>query len=47
MVVGNGKQFIFPIYDPSFTVGSLAFGTMPVTAGVVADGFFTTVTALT
>jgi hypothetical protein len=44
MIVGNGEQFLFPFYDPSFTVGGLAFWTMPVAAGVVTDRFFPTIT---
>ena len=39
MIVWNGQQFAFPIDDPSFFVDHLAFGTMPVAAGVVTDRF--------
>ncbi len=45
MVVRNGKKFTFPIYDPSFPVGSLAFGAVPVAAGVVAYSFLATAAA--
>lgn len=46
MVVRNGKKFTFPIYDPSFAVGGLAFRAVPVAAGVVADSFLATAAAL-
>ena len=36
MIVGNGKQFIFPIQYPSLPVGRLAFGAVTVAATVVA-----------
>ena len=42
MVVGNGQQLAFPIDDPSFTVGRLAFGAMSVTAGIVAYRLYAT-----
>ena len=45
MVVRNGKKFTFPIYDPSFPIGSLAFGAVPVAAGVVTDRLFAAVIA--
>ena len=38
MIVGHGQQFAFPVQYPVFTVCYLAFGAVPVSAGVIADG---------
>lgn len=32
MIVRNGQQFAFPIYDPAFTIGCLTFGAVSVAA---------------
>ena len=37
MKVGNGQQFRFPRFYPFFTLASLTFWTVAVTAGVVTD----------
>lgn len=43
MVVRDREEFTFPVQDPSFPVGGLAFWAVPVAARVVADFFFATV----
>lgn len=42
MIVGNGQQLAFPIDNPAFAVGRLAFGAMSVTAGIVAYRLYAT-----
>jgi hypothetical protein len=37
MKVGNGKKITFTVFDPCFALGVLAFRTMTVTTGVIAD----------
>lgn len=37
MKVGNRKKIAFAVFYPGFPLGVLAFGTMTVTAGVIAD----------
>ena len=36
MKIGNRDQVIFPVFNPSFSLRILAFGTVTVTAGVIA-----------
>lgn len=37
MIVWNGQQLAFPIYDPSFFVDHLAFRTVSIPARIVGD----------
>ena len=37
MEVRNRKQILFTVFDPCFALRILAFGAMPVAAGVIAD----------
>jgi hypothetical protein len=39
MEIRNRQQILFAVLDPCFTLGILAFGTMVVAAGVVADAY--------
>jgi len=41
MIVWNGQQFAFPIYDPSFTISSLTFGAVSVSTRIVRDCLYT------
>ena len=44
--VRYGKQVFFPVLDPLFLLQELAFGTVPVSAGVVRDHLCPTVLTL-
>jgi hypothetical protein len=37
VIVWHGQEFAFPVTDPPFTVGSLAFGAVAVPAGIITN----------
>jgi len=46
MIVGNREKFAFPFQYPSFTIGSLTLGAMPVATRIITNRLVIAITTL-